>query len=177
MVRRYLIALMCALLLTASTASAAPKSRAVISAAKNAVQKQSQFKRSFQKLSATEKSKVKLALKRNAARFGEDNDDDGLPDIYEDADGSNSCSSDSDQDGTPDGEDGDEGEGEYKGTITSYAAGTLVIAGATLTVNDSTSFEDLTENDLDPGQCVEVKGRLISGVLTATRIKAEDDCS
>ena len=69
------------------------------------------------------------------------------------------------------------GEGEYKGTITSYAAGTLVIAGATLTVNDSTSFEDLTENDLDPGQCVEVKGRLISGVLTATRIKAEDDCS
>jgi hypothetical protein len=158
-------------------ASAAPKSKAVIAAAKTAVQKRSQFKRSFQRLSDTEKAKVKLAIKRNAARFGEDDDDDGLPDIYEDADGSNSCNSDSDQDGTPDGEDSDEGEGEYKGTVTSYTAPTLVVNGVTLSVTSATSFEDMNEEDLTAGACIEVKGRIISGTLTATEIKAEDDCN
>lgn len=175
--RKSLIVLMCTLLLTASPAVAAPKSRAVISAAKTAVQKRTQFKRSFQRLSAAEKAKVKLALKRNAARFGEDDDDDGLPDIYEDADGTNSCSSDSDQDGTPDDDDNDEDEGEYKGTITSYSAGTLVVNGVTLKVTDSTVFEELSEEELVAGECIEVEGRLLSGVLTATKIKSDDDCT
>jgi hypothetical protein len=115
-------------------------------------------------------------MKRNAARFGHDADDDGLPDLFEEADESNSCSSDSDHDGTPDDEDSDENEGEFKGSVTSFINGSLVIGSATLVVNDSTEFEGITEEQLEPDVCVEVKSRLINGTLTAVRIKEEDSC-
>jgi hypothetical protein len=157
-------------------AFAGPKANAAVQAARVAAKKNSDFTKQFKRLSAAEKARVKSAMKRNAARFGHDADDDGLPDLFEEADESNSCSSDSDHDGTPDDEDSDENEGEFKGSVTSFINGSLVIGSATLVVNDSTEFEGITEEQLEPDVCVEVKSRLINGTLTAVRIKEEDSC-
>lgn len=176
-IRKCLMILICAVMFIAAPASAGPNSNAALSAARIAAKKQADFKKTFRKLSAANKAKVKAAMVRKSSQFGADDDSDGLPDIYEDADGSNSCSSDSDQDGRPDNEDSDESEGEYKGNVTSYSSSTLVVAGATISVTDTTRFEGLVEGDLAPGVCIKVEGKLVSGSLTATKIEAEDDCN
>lgn len=54
---------------------------------------------------------------------------------------------------------------------------TFTVRDGTITVqwNDSTVFDELSENDLVNNLQVEIKGEMVNGILMATRIKQDDD--
>jgi hypothetical protein len=114
-----------------------------------------------------------------------DSDGDGLPDLYEDILGSNSCDDDSDDDGISDGDEGrsgsrpddsSSGEVEIEGTISAITSSTVTVAGSTFVTTPSTVYRDGATSlaSFSVGDRVEVKGRLNSGVLQLVRIKLED---
>ena len=165
------------ILICAPAAFAGPRYKAALSAAKVAAKKQEDFSKKVAALTRKERLQLKKQLS-GSTKYGANSDDDALPDIYEDAIGSNLCSDDSDGDGREDDSDNDEGELELKGLVVSFEAPNLVVAGKNFTVTDSTSFRGVGFDaaDLVVGACVEVKGRMSTGTLKAVRIKQESSC-
>jgi hypothetical protein len=181
--------LLCAILLSLglvfSSASATPRYTATKQAVEKLRKDERLLARQFKKLSKAERKKLKAALSR-----GTDSDGDGLTDILEGAVGTNRCDADSDDDGSDDSDDGAENdpssdggeddsnnpsEVEVKGSITSFDGTILLVKGESFTVSSSTIYrgEGFGKDELDPGVCVEVKGRRSGDVLSAVRIKRE----
>jgi hypothetical protein len=174
--KKLLVLFLCILLFCPS-AFAGPRYTAALSAAKVAAKKQDDFSKKVARLSRAERLKLKRQL-NGSTKYGANSDGDSLPDIYEEAIGSNLCSEDSDGDGRDDDTDDDEGEVEIKGLVTSFATPTLVVGDKRFTLTASTIFRGsgFDASDLIPGACIEIKGRVQNDSLNAVRIKREDDC-
>jgi hypothetical protein len=173
------------LLLLPGLGSATPANRdASIALAREIRQKQKELKKLLKKVSKRERKIVNRKL-----RTLPDTDDDGASDVYEQSSNSNQCNDDSDGDGVSDGDEvsggSNPGNGsdsqETKDEITAKTAESLTVGTTVYAIVDSTRFLDDNKNPttydaFTVGQCVEVEGRLVSGVLTASKVKPDDDC-
>ena len=172
----------CALILFALPAEAAPSYKSTVASAKSLRKSEIKLAKAIAKLSTTERERLKQAL----ASLGLDSDKDGVSDIFERARGSGVCDADSDDDGIDDDDDGYEnddgklGEVEAKGAITSFTDPTLVVAGKTFTVTDTTVFRRgvTSKADLVTGACIKVEGYTnVSNVTVATKVEKAFVCS
>lgn len=131
------------------------------------------------------KSSGRKVLGSSSAKGLADSDDDGLPDVYENALGSSACDSDSDRDGISDGDesksgskpdDSSSGEIEVKGLISAITSTTVTVSGNTYVATETTDFLKGATSlaSFSVGDLVELKGRLINGVLELIKIKADD---
>ena len=172
-------------LLLPGLGSATPENRdAAIALAREIRQKQNELKKLIKGTNKREKKTVNRKL-----RTLPDTDDDGSSDIYEQSGNSNQCNDDSDGDGISDGDEVEGGSNpgngsdsqETKDEITAKTADSLTVGTTVYAIVSSTRFLDDDKNPttfdaFTIGQCVEVEGRLVSGVLTASKVKPDDDC-
>ncbi len=125
-----------------------------------------------------------LAAATKAGGFA-DSDSDGVSDVLEGIEGSNSCDIDSDDDGIDDDDesrsdsnpgDSSSAEIEIKNTISAITGTTVTVGDYTFTINDSTVYRDGSSlSDYAVGDLVEVKGRKTGDTLFLRRIKKDDD--
>ena len=178
---KYISTALCALVLFALPAQAAPSYKGALSSAKSVRKSEVKLAKTIGSLSAADREKLKQAL----ASVGPDSDNDGVSDLFEQVRGSNLCNADSDNDGIDDSHDDYEnddnrtGGAEAKGTVTSFTDPTLVVNGTTFTVTDTTRFRKglSSKADLTTGTCVKVEGYVDpSNLNIATKIEKESDC-
>ena len=161
---------------------------------KNAKSLIKKIKRAQRKLARVVANLNSAQVKSLNTEFSDDTDDsdaDGIPDIIEDASGSDDCDADSDDDGLDDGDevenetDPDDGADglEIHALIDSLDAGSVTVGGETFAVVSSSEFLD-EENDpiaypdaFSMGDCVEAEGYYVGSVLTLDKLKKDDDCS
>lgn len=182
---KILTSLLALLAISATPVLAAPRYTSAKQAADKVSKDEKDLARKISRLSATERAKLKAAIK------GLDSDGDGVSDIVERGLGSSRCDADTDDDGLPDGEDSNEenpdsdGDGHNdgsevgaKGNVTSFADPTLVVDGKTFTVTDSTTFRGsgFDKSDLTAGLCIEVEGHVEGAGNIADKIKRDDGC-
>ncbi len=114
-----------------------------------------------------------------------DSDGDGIPDVFEQVLKSDSCESDSDGDGISDGDEGksgskpddsSSGEVELTGNITAITSTTVTVDGKTFTATQNTQYlrGATSLSSFQTGDLVELKGKIVSGVLELIKIKSED---
>jgi hypothetical protein len=131
------------------------------------------------------RSGVRAQLSKSSAiKSFKDSDDDGLPDILEDVEGTDSCKDDSDDDGISDGDESDAGsrpdddsssEVELKNTITELTATTVTVGGYTFTVTEASRFKGGTSlASFQVGNFVEVSGVVVSQVLQLKKLSREN---
>lgn len=132
-------------------------------------------------------------VKRLNAAFDDNTDDsdsDGVPDIIEDASGSDDCDADSDDDGF---DDGDEVENEtdshehnqsveVHSAIQAISESSVKVDGNVFLIVGSSELLDDDNNPAElsafsVGQCVEAEGYYVGDVLTLDKIKLDDGCA
>jgi hypothetical protein len=156
------------------------------------------LRKAFLQLNAAQKESF---LSGKGASF-DDSDDDGVPDMIEES--SSRCDDDSNDDGISDRDDyydddddssddddnssddsgqNDSGQSgaEVEGNIELLSASQIRVEGTTFALRSSTRYLDdnnrtISKSSFSIGDCVEVEGDFISGVLTAEKVKEEDDC-
>ena len=179
---KHMYTTLCALLLFALPAQAAPSYKAALSSAKNLRKSEVKLAKTIARLSTADREKLKQAL----ASLGLDSDKDGVSDIFEKARGSVICDADTDDDGVDDSQDGYEqddnkmGEVEARGAIVSFTDPTLVVGTKTFTVAATTIFRRgvSSKADLVTGACIKVEGYTdASNVSIATKIEKSLRCS
>lgn len=162
----------------------AANTKGKIAEAKSLVKKIKRDQRKLQRL--LNSAAVMTAV--NAATVSDDlqdSDDDGLPDIFEHARGSDACNHDSDDDGIDDGDEANggsspndpgEGEVEVTGAISAIDATTVTVDGHTCTADSSTDFGGETGlSSYEVNDVVEIHCALQSSVLILTRIQSENE--
>lgn len=122
------------------------------------------------KLSTSQKSQLKTSLPPATRNGLEDSDDDGVPNILENNEGTNECDASSHDDGM---------EVELRGQIAAVVPGlSFVIGAANFVVDGNTEYEGAPGNDsgLIVGACVKAEGRTIeaSTDLYAKEVKYLD---
>jgi len=181
-VRKVLLGLLC-LVVPLWTAVAAPKGQGAVSSAssqaRNAERQLKKLESLLKKLTPAQVNQIRVRM-----LSASDSDSDGVPDVIE-APGSR-CDSDSDDDGTEDGDelsggDDPEGEEEVKGVIAAISETSITVGSTVFAIDSETAFLGdhktvLARTDFIVGECVEAEGLPKSSVLTATKVKEEDDC-
>jgi hypothetical protein len=128
--------------------------------------------------------RTKLSLDTTKAKDLQDTDQDGLRDILENIETTNSCVSDTDGDGISDGDEArsgsnpdrsDSSEVELTDIISALTVDTVTVGNYTFTATDSTRYKKITAlTDLSIGDRVEISGRVVNSVLTIKKISLED---
>lgn len=176
------LALLCLLSLPAQAERRASSLRAAEAEARKISKAEKELAKRIKRLNAFDRRALKVK------RIGTDSDRDGVSDIFEGAIGSNRCDNDSDDDGVEDGSDSredefgkDDGESEFevKGLITSFSDSSIGIGEASYLITKETRFggRGFSEEDIEPGVCVQVKGLSTQGENRVQKVELEDDCS
>lgn len=154
----------------------------VVSAASQARRSEKQLKDLQGHLSKLTPDQINQLIEKLQAFNDADND--GVPDVLEPIAGR--CDSDIDDDGVIDGDEykngtSPGGEAEVKGVIQTISVSNIVVNDTIFAIDSSTLFLSRKKVSLPPaefaaGDCVEVEGISKSSVLTAVKIKEDNDC-
>ena len=171
MSRSIVVALVCLGLIVSqsSPASASNRKSRVIAAARKADRSAEEFIRKFNKLSVSEQQKVKASIQKLNLP---DADADGVPDLVENSEGTDSCDGDSDDDGNSDGS-----EREAEGKISAVSESSITVGGLVFVINENTVLEGIAREALLVDVCVEAEGALVADAIIASKIESSDDCS